>query len=66
MRFMASIFMVYFCAILTVNKQETLLPQTDRATRYVSQNLVNCRNKLYNKTTINRSNGVKGLQLIDL
>jgi len=45
--------------------QETLLPQTDRATRYVSQNLVNCRNKLYNKSTTNRSNGVRGLQLAD-
>ena len=31
-----------------VSQQETLLPLTDRATRYVSQNLVNCRNKLYN------------------
>jgi len=28
--------------------QEALLPQTDRATRYVSQNLANYRNKLYN------------------
>ena len=29
-------------------EQEALLPQMDRATRYVSQNLVNCTNKLYN------------------
>ena len=35
-------------------KQETLLPQTDRATRYVSENLVNCRNKMYDKSTTNR------------
>ena len=28
--------------------------QTDRATRYVSQNLVNCRNKLYDKSATNR------------
>jgi len=64
--FIAYIFMVYFCTILEVNKQETLLPQTDRAMRYVSQNLVNFRNKLYNKATTNLSNGVKGLHLIDL
>ena len=37
----------------------------DRATRCVSQNLVNYRNKLYNKSIINHSNGVRGLQLID-
>ena len=36
-------------------RQEALLPQTDRATRYVSQNLVNCRNKLYNESTTDRS-----------
>jgi len=42
------------------------LPQTDRATRYVSRNLVNSRNKLYNKSATNRSNGVGALQLIDL
>jgi len=47
-------------------KQETLLLQTDRATRFVSQNLVNCRNKLYSTSTTNRSKGVRGLQLIDL
>jgi len=40
--------------------QEALLPQTDRATRYVSQHLVNRRNKLYNKSTTNRSNGCRG------
>jgi len=34
--------------------------------RYVSQNLVNCKKKLYNKSTTNRSNGVRRLQLIDL
>ena len=34
------------------------LPQTG----CVSQNLVNGRNKLYNKCTTNRSNGVRGLQ----
>jgi len=42
-----------------------MLPQTDRATRYVSKNLVNSRKKLYNESTTNRSNGVRGLQLID-
>ena len=31
------------------------------ARRAVSQNLVNCRSKLYNKYTRNRSNGVRGL-----
>jgi len=50
---------------LTV-QQETLLRQTDRATRCVNQYLVNCRNKLYNKSATNGSNGVRGLQLIDL
>jgi len=30
-----------------VKLQESALPQRDRATRHVSQNLVNCRNKLY-------------------
>ena len=39
-------------------QQETLPPQTDRATSYVSQNLVSCRNKLYNKSTTNRNSGV--------
>ena len=34
--------------------QEALLAQRDRATRCVSQNLVNCRNKLYNKSRRNR------------
>ena len=38
----------------------------DTATRYVSQNLVNCINKLYNKSTTSRSDGVTVLQLIDL
>jgi len=32
------------------NLQTVLLPQMDRATRYASQNLVNCRNKLYDKS----------------
>jgi len=49
--------------LLQVSIQEALLSQTDRATRCVSQNLVNCRNKLYNKSATNRSNGVRGLQL---
>jgi len=31
---------------------------TADATRYVSQNLANCRNLLYNKSTTNRNNGV--------
>ena len=35
--------------------KKTLLPQTDGATRYVSQNLVNCRNKLFNRSTTNRT-----------
>jgi len=38
--------------------QEALLLQTDCATCYVDQNLVNCRHNLYNKSTTNRSNGV--------
>ena len=33
---------------------------------YVSQNLVNCRNNLYDKSTTNRSCGIRGLQLTDL
>jgi len=49
-----------------VDGQEALLPQTDRATRHVVQNLVNYRNDLYNQFTANRGNGVRGLQLIDL
>jgi len=47
-------------------EQEASLPQTDRATRYVNQNPVNGRNKLYNKSATNRGKGVKGLQLTDL
>jgi len=48
-------------------KLDSLLPQTDRATLYVSRNLVsccscNCRNKLFKKSTTNRSEGVTGLQ----
>ena len=35
-------------------KQAVLLPQTDRAKRCISQNLVNCRNKLYNKSTFDK------------
>ena len=31
-----------------IAQQEALLPQADRATRYISQNLVSCRNKLCN------------------
>jgi len=41
-------------------KQEALLLQTDRATRCQSKScqlLHNCRNKLYNKSTTNESNG---------
>jgi len=34
--------------------------------RYVSQNLVNSRNKLYSKSTTNRTNGIRRLQLINL
>jgi len=30
--------------------QDVLLLQTDCTTRYVNQNLGNCRNKLYNKS----------------
>jgi len=40
--------------------------QTNSVTRYVGQNLDNCRNKLYNKFTTNRSNGARGIQLTDL
>jgi len=35
---------------------ESLLAQTDRATRHVSQNLANCINKLCNKFATHRSN----------
>ena len=48
------------------NKQKALLPKTDRVKSYVSQNLVNCRNNLYNESTADQSNGVRGLQLTDL
>jgi len=48
------------------NKQEALLPKIDRVKSYVSQNLVNCRNNMYNKSTADRSSGVRGLQLTDL
>jgi len=47
-------------------QQQTLLSQRDRATRYVSQNLFDCNIKSYSKSTTNRSNGVRGLQLIDV
>ena len=53
-------------SVHTIFKQETLLPQTDRAMRYVSQSIVACRNELYYKSTTNRSDGVRGLQLTDL
>ena len=48
-----------------------VLPQTDRATRYVSRSLLNCcthncTNKLYNKSTRNRSNAVRALRLTDM
>ena len=49
----------------TLSTAEVLLPQTDRATRYVRQN-VNCRNKLYSMSATNRNNRVRGLQLTDL
>jgi len=43
----------------------TRILQTDRATRYVSQNLANwCRNNLYDKSRTNRTNGVRDLQRI--
>jgi len=45
-------------------KTSSMIPQTDRATRYVSQTLVNCRNKLYYKSTTNQME-FRGLQLID-
>ena len=48
----------------TCTSQAALLPQRDRATRCVSHSLVNCRNKLYNKSTTSRSSGVRGLWLI--
>ena len=40
--------MTYSCKI-----QEALLPQTDRATRYVSQNLVNCCTTVGTSCTLN-------------
>jgi len=42
--------------VLLNRRQEGLLPQKERATPYVSQNLINCRNKLYCKSIKNRSN----------
>jgi len=45
------------------NKQETLLPQTDRATRHVSHNRVNCKNKC---TTNPQQIAVMELRLTDL
>ena len=60
--------LVYVCITLQSDKfnvmqvkQEALLLQTDSVTRYVSQNVVNCRNKLHNKSITNRStpNGVR-------
>jgi len=44
-------------SLYKLNKK--LCYQTDRATRYVSHSPVNCRNKLYNKSTTNWSNGVR-------
>ena len=38
----------------SITEQQTLLAQTDRATRYVSQNLVNGTNELYDKSATNR------------
>ena len=49
-----------------VRERYALLAPTDRATCCVSENLANRRNKLYNKSTTNRSNGVRELQLTDL
>jgi len=46
--------------------ENNLLPQTDRAMRCVSQNVVDCRNKLYDKSTTNRSNGVKRITVDQL
>jgi len=34
------------------NQQEAVLAQRDRATRHLGENLVNCTNKLYNKSTM--------------
>ena len=52
-----------------VSKQ-ALLPQRDRATRYISRNpcqlLHSCRNTWYNVSTINLSNRVKRSQLTDV
>ena len=63
------VFFSFFMLLENISVQETQLPQTDRATHYVSWNVVHHRNKLlllYNRSTTNRSNGVRGLQLIDL
>jgi len=46
--------------------ENNLLPQTDRAMRCVSQNVVDCRNKLYDKSTTNRSGGVKRITVDQL
>jgi len=56
----AHVFKIFSCNLLLDEnwwklKQGALLPQMDRATRCVSQNLVNFRNKLCNKSTTNRS-----------
>jgi len=63
---LALISVTYQAILPPIKKQETLLSQMDRATRSVSQNLVNCRNKLYSKSAKNHINGVRGLQLTDL
>jgi len=65
-------FLLFIVWFVTCNIRQTVASastgdlQEALLTRYVSHNLVNCRNKLYNKSTANRINGVRGLQLIDL
>ena len=51
---------------LELNKKLCYRRRTARRAVIFSRNLVNCRNKLYDKSATNRSNGVRWLHLIDL
>ena len=47
--------------LYTINRPQNMLSQSKSC-----QLLHKCRNKLYNKSTANRSNGVRGLQLTNV
>jgi len=49
-----------------VNLNTKLCCRRRTARRVLGRNLVNCRYKLYDKSTTSRSNGVGGLQLTDV